>query len=172
MGVYQHIRELWKKPRSNFIELMKQRFIEWRREPATVRIERPTRLDRARSLGYKAKPGIIIVRQRVLRGGRMRPKIRKGRRPKAMRRKKIVAKSYQWICEERAARKYPNYEVLNSYFVGKDGKYIWYEVILVETSHPAIKADKNLSWITSNKHKGRVFRGLTSAAKKSGKKSK
>ncbi|RLE43259.1 50S ribosomal protein L15e [Candidatus Woesearchaeota archaeon] len=169
MGVYKYIRELWKRPSSNLSQLMRERYIQWRREPATIRIERPTRLDRARSLGYKAKPGIIVVRQRVIRGGRQRPKFRAGRRSKAMRRKKIVAKSYQWICEERAARKYPNCEVLNSYYVGRDGKYIWYEVILVDRAHPAIKTDKELSWITSNKHRGRVFRGKTSAARRSGK---
>ena len=34
------------------------------------------RIDRARSLGYKPKQGVIIVRQRVIRGGRMRPDIK------------------------------------------------------------------------------------------------
>ena len=72
--------------------------------------------------------------------------------------------NYRSICEQRAAKSYPNCEVLNSYEVGKDGKHYWYEVILVDRSHPAIKKDKTLSWIT--KEKGRAFRGKTSAAKK------
>ena len=55
-------------------------------------------------------------------------------------------------------------EVLNSYFLAKDGTYSWYEVILVDREHPAVKADKQLSGIA--KQRGRVFRGLTSAGRK------
>jgi large subunit ribosomal protein L15e len=73
-------------------------------------------------------------------------------------------KNLQWIAEERAARKFPNMEVLSSYWVGEDGKYKWFEVILVDRNHPAIMADKQLSWITTKR--GRVFRGLTSAGRK------
>ena len=43
----------------------------------------------------------------------------------------------------------------------------WYEIILVDKSHPAIKADKKMSWVCSGKHKNRAFRGLTSAGRKS-----
>ncbi|MEB3846373.1 MAG: ribosomal protein L15e, partial [Desulfurococcales archaeon] len=31
---------------------------------------------------------------------------------------------------------------------------------------PAIKSDPELNWVTTGKHKGRPFRGLTSAGKK------
>ena len=167
MGTYKHIRELWKKPKQSLGDIWKQRILEWRREDTTVRIERPTRLDRARSLGYRAKQGFVIVRQRVVRGGRTKEKIRKGRRSKRFGGKKIVKKSYQWITEERAVKKYPNCEVLNSYYVGEDGNYLWYEVILVDKAHPQILSDKNLNWISRPQHKGRVFRGLTSAGKRS-----
>ena len=93
MGIYKYIKQLWKNPKKNNPELWKKRLIQWRREPVTIRIDKPTRLDKARELGYKAIKGFVIVRQRVNKGGRMRPKIRKARRPKAMRRKKIVAKN-------------------------------------------------------------------------------
>jgi large subunit ribosomal protein L15e len=80
---------------------------------------------------------------------------------------KIVAgKSLQRIGEERAARKYPNMEVLNSYWVGEDGKLKWFEVILVDPSHPSIKNDKDLNWICNSSSQGRVFRGKTSAGRK------
>ena len=148
-------------------ELWKQRLVTWRREPVTVRIERPTRLDKARSLGYKSLQGFVLVRQRVNRGGRMRPKMRKGRRPKTQRRKKIVAKSHQTIAEERSNKKYPNCEVLNSYWVAEDGKYKWYEIILIDPEHPVIKSRKNLKWINEPQHRGRVYRGLTSSGRKS-----
>lgn len=166
MGLYQQVRELWKQPKANLGELWKQRLIQWRRDPATIRIERPTRIDRARSLGYRAKQGIFVVRQRLLRGGHQRPTIRSGRRPKHFRRHMVLDKSYQRIAEERANMKYPNCEVLNSYQVAKDGNYYWYEVILVDRDHPAILSDQSLSWIHDPHHKGRAFRGLTSSGRK------
>ena len=166
-GLYQHIRELWKKPKENLGPLWKERLVAWRKEPVTIRIKRPTRLDRARTLGYKAKQGFLIVRQRVQRGGHTRPDIKKGRRPRHNRQRLILGKSYQRVAEERVARKYVNCEVLNSYWVAKDGKYYWHEIILVDKSHPAIKADKKMNWICSGKHRNRAFRGLTSAGRKS-----
>jgi len=57
-----------------------------------------------------------------------------------------------------------NLEVLNSYWVGEDGRYKWFEVILVDRSHPAILSDPQLSQIA--KQRGRVYRGLTSAGRR------
>ncbi len=148
-------------------ELRLKRLVEWRRSKAVERISRPTNLTRARSLGYRAKEGIIVVRSRALRGGRKRELIKKGRRSKTRRMKKILDINYQRVCEQRVNKKYPNCEVLNSYFVGKDGKHIWYEVIIVDTASPSIKKDKKLKWITEPQHKGRVYRGLTSSGRKS-----
>ncbi|MFW5865855.1 MAG: 50S ribosomal protein L15e [Nanoarchaeota archaeon] len=165
MSMYKYIREAWKKPKNSLGDLRMKRLIEYRRQPTTLRIQRPTRLDRARSLGYKAKTGFIIVRQRVLRGGHMREKFKGGRRPKAYGRRKVVGKSYQQIAEERVARQYTNCEVLNSYYLDKDGKHYWYEVILVDRTNPNILKDKNINWISLEKN--RVFRGKTSAGKKS-----
>ncbi len=166
MGMYKYIREIWKKPREILGDTWKKRLLEWRNQDTTVRIDHPTRIDRARSLGYKAKQGFIIVRQRLDRGGRQRETIRHGRRSKHFGQRKDVDKSYQSIAEERAAKKYPNCEVLNSYYVGEDGISFWYEIILIDKSHPQILADPRINWIFKNKHKGRVFRGLTSAAGK------
>ncbi|MDP8012340.1 MAG: 50S ribosomal protein L15e [Thermoplasmata archaeon] len=165
-NMYDYIGEVWKRPREGWLgELQWERMISWRKGPAITRIERPTRLDRARELGYKAKQGIIVVRSRVRRGGFNKPAIRAGRRPKRRGILKLtLKKSIQRIAEERAGRRYPNMEVLNSYYVGEDGMYKYYEVILVDRSHPAILHDKNLSWIT--KQKGRVFRGKTSSGQK------
>jgi large subunit ribosomal protein L15e len=166
MGLYKYLREAWKKPSDSLAEIQHQRLIAWRQEPTTVRIENPTRLDRARSLGYKAKQGFIIVRQRIGRGGRMREtKGRGGRRPKASRRFLILDKNYQAVAETRAATKYANCEVLNSYWVAQDGKNYWYEIILVERNHPNIQNDINLRNLVAQK--GRAFRGLTSAGRKS-----
>lgn len=164
MGLYQHIAKIWKQPNKNLGQVWHERLIRWRREPTTLRLDRPTRLDRARSLGYKAKQGVFVVRQRVVRGGHIRPRPL-SRKPKKMTIRLALRKNYQLIAEERANKHYPNCEVLNSYNVGSDGTYYWYEIILVDRDHPAVKADNVLSLIA--KQKGRVFRGLTSAGKRS-----
>lgn len=167
-SMYHYVAELWKRPYDGELgEVMRQRLIRWRREPSVVRVERPTRPDRARALGYKAKQGFIIVRVRVRKGGLRKQRPNKGRRPKRMGVYGFApAKSLRLIAEERAARRYPNLEVLNSYYVGEDGNYKWFEVILVDPHHPAVQNDPEISWIASKVHKGRVFRGLTSAGKK------
>ncbi len=167
-GMYHYIAELWKRPYDGEMGLlMKQRIIKWRRQPTVVRIEKPTRLDRARSLGYKAKQGFVVVRVRVRKGGLRKPRPNKGRRPKRMGIYGFApAKSLRLIAEERAARKYPNLEVLNSYYVGEDGLYKWFEVILVDPHHPAICRDPDINWICEKQHRGRISRGLTSAGKK------
>ena len=149
--MYRYLKEAWKRPKDSYIkDVMKQRAIVWRREPSSVRVDKPTRLDRARSLGYKAKHGVMVVRTRVRRGGRRKLRPVLGRRQKRMGVKKFTpAKSKQLIAEERTARKYPNMEVLNSYWVWQDGRYKWYEVILIDPNHPAIKSDKDLGWIAN-----------------------
>ncbi|PIN81016.1 50S ribosomal protein L15e [Candidatus Woesearchaeota archaeon CG10_big_fil_rev_8_21_14_0_10_34_8] len=167
MGMYKYIKKIWKKPKQGLDDLWYQRLIQWRREPSSVRLERPTRLDRARELGYKAKQGVIVVRQRVRRGGHRREKISGGRRPSRYGVRMNLEQSYQWICEQRAARRYPNCEVLNSYWVAQDGKSYWYEVILIDKAHPAILKSKDYKWTAFPQNRRRVFRGLTSAGKKS-----
>jgi len=160
--------EEWAKPEKSFVdELMRQRLIEWRKQQTVTRAERPTRLDRARKLGYKAKQGFVIARTRVRRGGLRKVRPKSGRRPKRMGVHKFKpAKSLRLIAEERAGRKFPNMEVLNSYWVGEDGRSKWFEVILVDPNSPSIKIDKDVGWITEKQHKRRVFRSLTSAGKK------
>ena len=109
----------------------------------------------------------MVVRVRVRRGGLNKSRPNKGRRPKRMGVYGYSpAKGYRWIAEERAARKYPNLEVLGSYYVAEDGMYKYYEVIMVDPSHPVIKNDPNLKWLQNPANRRRVFRGLTSAGKK------
>lgn len=129
-------------------EVRRRRLIEWRREPAVTRVEKPTDVNAARRLGYRAKPGFIIVRSRVRKGGRRKPRPRAGRRPKHL---GVVlfkpGKSRQKMAEERAARKYPNMRVLGSYWVGEDGVYKWFEVVMVDPNHPAVSSDPRLKWL-------------------------
>ncbi|RLI08330.1 50S ribosomal protein L15e [Candidatus Bathyarchaeota archaeon] len=148
--MYRYLQRAWRRPNEGYVrELMRERVIRWRRQPSIVRIEKPTRLDRARRLGYKAKKGFVVVRVRVRRGGRRKPRPRMGRRQKRMGVSKYTpAKSLKLIAEERAARRYPNLEVLNSYWVWEDGTSKWFEVIFVDPHHPSIRSDKNVGWIS------------------------
>jgi large subunit ribosomal protein L15e len=147
--MYKYLQRAWRRPSDSYIdELMKERVIRWRRQPSIVRVERPTRLDRARRLGYKAKKGFIVTRVRIRRGGRRKPRPRMGRRQRRMGVSKFTpAKGLKLIAEERAARRFPNLEVLNSYWVWEDGTSKWIEVIMVDPHNPSIKSDKNLTWI-------------------------
>ena len=167
-SVYRYISEAWNRPYDGEIkEINRQRLIEWRHGPTFVKVERPLRLDRARALGYKAKQGYIVVRAKVRMGSMRKRAIRKGRRAKRRGMVKIkVGKNLQRIAEERTAKRYTNLEVLNSYFVGEDGKHKFYEVILVDPHHPVIISDPKINWIQEVQHTGRVYRGLTSAGKK------
>ena len=164
---YKYIAEEWAKPEKSFVEeLMRQRLVQWRKQPTVLRIEHPTRLDKARKLGYKAKQGFVVARTKVRRGGLRKLRPRSGRRPKRMGVAKFKpGKSIRLIAEERTAKKFPNLEVLNSYWVGEDGKHKWFEIILLDPNSPAIKTDKDVGWITEKQHASRVFRSMTSAGK-------
>ena len=164
MGLYKYVKDAWKNQDEAFNQLQRKRLVEWRDQDSSVRIDKPTRIDRARSLGYRAKQGVIIVRQRVMRGGRQRPSIRSGRRTSHNYQQKNVNKNYQQIAEERANQNYTNCEVLNSYFVGEDAIYKWFEVILLDKTNPSVMADPVYKTIAMQR--GRSYRGLTSAARK------
>ena len=166
MGYLKYVRDAWKKPRENMGEAYRKRLVEWRRSPSIVRVESPTRPDRAKNLGYKSKQGFVVSRVRVIRGGKKNPKVNKGRSGGNMSHKLIQGKNYRRIAEERVQKRYPNMEVLNSYWVGQDERYIWHEVILVDVYHPQILCDKDVSWVVSNAHTRRAMRGLTSAGRK------
>lgn len=164
--MYKHITQNFQKGYSEkkISGPYKTRLLGWRKNPRMViRLEKPTNVARARSLGYKAKKGLVIALSKVSKGGRYKPKPKAGRRPKKSGIKKYTSsKGIQVIAEERAARKFKNLEVLNSYWVGNDGVREYYEVIFVDPAAPEIQSDKNLNSL----QKRRVHRGLTSAGKK------
>ena len=169
MGLHKHVGEAWKNPKEGIPSRYRiDRMATWRKEPVFKRIKKPTRIDAARRVGYKAKQGVVIVRTRVRRGGLRKGKIHMKRKPSKAGIKKItMGQSIQRIAEERSATRYPNLEVLNSYWVGEDGKNKFYEVIMIDPEHPVIKADKNMGWVSSgSSHRGRAFRGKTGAGKR------
>lgn len=161
MGVYKYIQKSWKVPSRD----IKQKVRLWARQSVVKRIERPTRIDRAHSLGYKSKQGFVLARTRIKKGMRHRPTPAKGRKPRSMGLFYTPKMNKKAIAERRVARKFPNLEVLNSYNVGESGTHEFYEVILVDKNHPAIKSDSDVNWIVNQRR--RVFRGRTSAGRKS-----
>ncbi|MFQ6009850.1 MAG: 50S ribosomal protein L15e [Candidatus Aenigmatarchaeota archaeon] len=167
MGMYRHLQKTWQSEEMK--QIMKERMISWRRhEPVILRIERPTRLDRAHALGYKAKQGFVMARVRIKKGTRKREKPSGGRKPGKQGMTSIPPKmNLQHIAEMRTARKFPNCEVIGSYYLAEDGRQIWYEVIMVDPNHPAIKSTKSLKWLQNPSNRRRVFRGKTSAGRSS-----
>ncbi len=148
--------------------MVRERMTEWRASGTVERISTPTKLSRARALGYKAKPGFVVVRVKVSRGGLHKKKILGGRRPRRYGYNKLThGKSDKWVAEERAQRRYPNLVLLNSYYLAEDGKHKFYEVMFVDPTNPYIANDKSLGWTAGSAQKGRVYRGLSTAGKKS-----
>ena len=162
MGIAKYLRAAWKKPD---VKLLRERMIEWRKCGVITKVEKPLRLDRARSLGYKAKKGVTVVRVKIKRGGHKRSRPNKARRTKRLHIRKNLRMNYKEIAETRVARKYDNMEVLGSYEIGKDGMNYFFEVILVDRAMPEIKTDKQLGPLVKAPKK-RALRGITSAGRK------
>ena len=137
--------QVWLKMlKENPMEL-RQKAVIWRNENAVTRVEKPSRIARARRLGYKAKQGIIVIRMRVGTGGMRKQRPRGGRRPKHLGVTKIKADvSMKQVAERRVLERYPNMKLLGSYFLYKDGMHYWFEIILADPSHPRIAKDKEI----------------------------
>ena len=98
---------MWK---ANSSEL-REKAVIWRKQNALTRIDRPSRITRARRLGYKAKQGIIVVRMRVGTGGMRKQRPTGGRRPKHLGVTRIkAAVSMKQVAERRVLRKIPQHE--------------------------------------------------------------
>ncbi len=145
--MYRYIAERWQTLlRDNSLEL-RSKAIVWRREDTVTRIDKPSRLDKARMLGYKAKQGFIVVRIKVGRGGMRKERPRAGRRPKHLGVVKIKqSSSMQEVAEKRVKDRYPNLDLLGSYYLYEDSKHYWYEVLLVDKNHPVVYNDKEMRY--------------------------
>merc|ERR1711998_455349 len=167
MGAYKYLQELWRKKQSDIIRfIMRVRCWEYRQLAVIHRVQRPPRLDKARAMGFKQKQGYAIYRVRIRRGGRKRA-VHKGiiyGKPVHLGIRKLKkARSHKNVAEEKIGRKCSNMRVLNSYWVGQDAVSKFFEVIVVDPHHNAIRRDPRINWIASEKHNRREIRGLTSA---------
>lgn len=164
---YKYVKETFEQHESGYQSPDWYRGIEYRRGPSVQRVDNPTKIHRARSLGYKAKQGYAIVRARIRKGGMHKKRPKQGRKPRALGVTRFTTgKNLQWIAEERVQRKFPNMQVLNSYLVYYDGTHWYYEVIVVDPNHPVIKSDPKINWICEPHQTRRVTRGKTSAGRK------
>ena len=169
MGAYKYLEELWRKKQSDAMRyLLRIRSWEYRQLPKVCRVTHPTRPDKARKLGMKAKQGYVVYRVAIRRGGRKRPNP-KGivyGKPKNQGINQLKnRRNLRVIAECRVGRVCPNLRVLNSYWVNQDATYKYYEVILVDPSHNAIRNDPTINWIVNPVHKHRECRGLTAAGR-------
>ncbi|KAL0292989.1 UNVERIFIED_CONTAM: 60S ribosomal protein L15 [Sesamum calycinum] len=180
MGAYTYVSELWKKKQSDVMRfLLRVRCWEYRQLPAVVRVTHPTRPDKARRLGYKAKQCCGSFIAFAFHLGVTQLKFQRSKRS---------------VAEERAGRKLGGLRVLNSYWINEgyviyrvrvtwwkrpvpkgivygkptnqDSTYKYYEVILIDPAHATVRNDPRINWICNPVHKHRELRGLTSAGKK------
>ena len=170
MGAYTFMNELWRKKGSDpMVYIQRLRSWEYRHQKRIIPITHPTRPEKARRLGYKAKNGFCMFRIRIRRGGRKKP-VHRGityGKPKTagVLGRKLV-KNTRVVAEQRVGNKFGNLRVLNSYWSNQDSMFVWYEVICVDPMHRAIRNDAKINWICNPEHKRRECRGKTSAGRR------
>uniref|UniRef100_A0A6G1SNQ6 Ribosomal protein L15 n=1 Tax=Aceria tosichella TaxID=561515 RepID=A0A6G1SNQ6_9ACAR len=171
MGAYKYMQEFWRNKQSDVMRfLLRIRCWQYRQLSVVHRVTRPSRPEKARRLGYKAKQGFVVYRIRIRRG------CRKKQAPKGATYGKTKnhgvnelkpKRNLQAIAEERVGRRVAkSLRVLNSYWVAQDSTFKFYEVICIDPFHKAIRRDPKINWICNPTHKHRELRGLTSAGRK------
>ena len=173
MGAAKYIKKAfqseWKGVKDenyDYATVMRQRGLEYRKEEvAVVKVEHPTNLPNARSVGYKAKQGIFVVRVRVRKGTGLHHRPKNKRRPKRQGQAKLSRKiSTQGMAEQKASKRFENAEALGSYKVAEDGQWHYFEVVMADREASTIVNDKNLSYLAHG-HRGRAERGKTFAGR-------
>merc|ERR1712136_567936 len=155
MGAYKYVNELWRKKQTDVMGfLLRVRTWQYRQLSRVHRASQPTRIEKARRLGYRAKQGFVVYRVRVRRGSRKKPVAKGctyGKPTHHGINQMKFQRSLQSIAEERVGRKIGSLRVLNSYWVGEDSTYKYYEVIMVDPAHTAIRRDPRIQWICEAK---------------------
>lgn len=137
MGAYKYIQEIWRKKQSDvMLFLLRLRCWQYRQLNTIHRCPRPTRPEKARRLGFKAKQGYIIYRVRVRRGGRKKqvPKGATYGKPKNQGVNQLKpTRNHQAIAEERVGRRVARaLRVLGSYWIAQDSTFKFFEVINID----------------------------------------
>lgn len=129
MGSFKYIRD---NERAIYRDRARKRELLLNAEngPIMRRVDGPTKLARAKMLGYHAKPGYAVVRIRVAKGSFRRPRPMHARRPSKTGIYFNLANNKQRVAELRAARAHSNMDIVGSYFLIENGQYKWFEVIM------------------------------------------
>ena len=165
------MQEIWRKKQSEVMTfLLRVRCWQLRQLNAIHRAPRPTRPEKARRLGYRAKQGYLIYRVKVRRGCRKKqvPKGAVFGKPanEGINQLKPI-RNLQAIAETRVGKRVAKaLRVLGSYWVGQDSTFKYFEVICVDPFHKAVRHDPKINWICNAVHKHREQRGLTAAGRK------
>lgn len=173
MGASKYIKDSfqkeWKGVKNedyDYSDLMRKRGIEYRKEDkAVTKLDGPTNVVAARSVGYKAKQGVFVARARVRKGSGTYHRPKNKRRPKRQGQAKLTRRiSTQAMAEERVSKRFENAECIGSYKIAEDGKWHYFEVIMADRTASTILADKNLKYLACGQ-KGRAERGKTAAGR-------
>merc|ERR1712203_1283361 len=132
MGAYKYMTEMYRKKQSDVMRyLLRIRCWHYRQLTKVHRAPRSTRPDKARRLGYKNKQGFVIYRIAMRRGGR---------KPLSLRDVLTVNPKLLVPLNNRNQKETCNPSlrnelvvvlrdfVLNSYWVGQDSTYKYFEV--------------------------------------------
>ncbi|MBI5035976.1 hypothetical protein HZC09_01405 [Candidatus Micrarchaeota archaeon] len=130
MVLAKRVRESFAKSAAERSETFTMRLRSWRKKDTVVRAERPTNPTRARSLGYKAAKGYVIARVKIKRGKRSRNQPDLGRKPGRNVKRVNPGVSLKGHAIDKAKRKFINLIPINAYWVGQDGVYKYFEVVL------------------------------------------
>lgn len=133
MGAAKYIA---KNERNVYLNEKRRREIlmELVKAPMIYRVDHPTRLFKARALGYKAKQGYFIVRIRISKGLTRRERPNHARHPSKAGIYFGYALSAKEIAKHRIQRKYPNADILGIYYLVENGNYKWFEAVLKDKS--------------------------------------
>merc|ERR1712170_15088 len=77
-----------------------------------------------------------------------------------------AARNLRNVAEERVGRRCGALRILNSYWINQDSTYKYFEVIMIDPMHTAIRKDPRINWLCAPSMKHREIRGLTAAGKK------
>lgn len=171
MSFAQILREIHRKKQSDVMKYMTRvTLVEARQNEVVFRKDKPSFLERARKLGYKAKNGYSVWGVRIRKGDAIRNYSNGNTRGKCVNAgiHQIKPKlNKQAEAEQIIGKQLGGLRVLNSYKVGQDLRYHHFEVIMVDASLESIRNDHKINWICNSVHKHREMRGLTSAGRKS-----
>merc|ERR1712142_925359 len=139
MGAYKYVNELWRKKQTDVMGfLLRVRTWQYRQLSRVHRASQPTRIEKARRLGYRANQGFVIYRVRVRRGSRKKP----------------VAKGCTYGK--------PTHHGINQMKFQRSLRVVYFG-----RHSTAIRRDPRIQWICEAKQKHRELRGKTAAGKTS-----